>query len=342
MARITQDVKDYDLLVVADEADNFGDDLSYRTTTPRPVAGTQGMVPSAWARPFEQWGATQLQGRFLKQTNRWMTDNDYGAWLAVRAVGEAATRGSTSDPAKIGEFMRGADFDLAGFKGTKLTFRDWDGQLRQPVLLARRAFPGVGLAPAGLPASVLRARYARRRSSRNEVPYVIMLKLLLTAAAADRLCAQPSLAEKIFVSNEKDNTVTVLDGDTLKITATIKTGQRPRDIHALGRWQERLCLRQRFRPSFEVLDLATLKITGKLPSGPDPERFDTSPDGKFLYIANENDNKVSTLDVASGQDRRRDPGRDRARGHGGEPGRQGCGRYDRDHQHGPFHRYRNP
>ena len=136
VARITQDVGSYDLLVVADEADNFGDELGYRTTEPRPVAGTQGLVPSAWARPFEQWGATQLQGRFLKATGRWMTDNDYGAWLAVRAVGEAATRGSTSDPAKIGEFMRGKDFDLAGFKGTKLTFRDWDGQLRQPVLLA--------------------------------------------------------------------------------------------------------------------------------------------------------------------------------------------------------------
>jgi ABC transporter substrate binding protein (PQQ-dependent alcohol dehydrogenase system) len=136
VARITQDVKDYDLLVVADEADNFGDELGYRTTEPRPVAGTQGLVPSVWARPFEQWGATQLQSRFFKHANRWMTDNDYGAWLAVRAVGEAATHGGTADPAKIAEFMRGKDFDVAGFKGTKLTFRDWDGQLRQPVLLA--------------------------------------------------------------------------------------------------------------------------------------------------------------------------------------------------------------
>jgi ABC transporter substrate binding protein (PQQ-dependent alcohol dehydrogenase system) len=136
VARITQGLDDYDLLVVADEADNFGDELGYRTTLPRPVAGTEGLVASAWARPFEQWGATQLQSRFMKQANRWMTDNDYGAWMAVRAVGEAATRGQTTDPVKIGAFMRSADFDLAGFKGTKLTFRDWDGQLRQPVLLA--------------------------------------------------------------------------------------------------------------------------------------------------------------------------------------------------------------
>jgi ABC transporter substrate binding protein (PQQ-dependent alcohol dehydrogenase system) len=136
VARITQDVGDYDLLIVADEADNFGDELAYRTTEPRPVAGTEGMVPTSWARPFEQWGATQLQSRFLKMAGRWMTDDDYGAWLAVRAIGEAATRGNTTDPDAIAKFMRSADFDVAGFKGTKLTFRDWDGQLRQPVLLA--------------------------------------------------------------------------------------------------------------------------------------------------------------------------------------------------------------
>jgi ABC transporter substrate binding protein (PQQ-dependent alcohol dehydrogenase system) len=136
VARITQGVPDYDLLIVADEGDNFGDELGYRTTAPRPVAGTQGMAPTAWARPFEQWGATQLQSRFLKAAGRWMTDKDYGAWLAVRTVGEAAARGQTSDPAKIGAFIRSKDFDLAGFKGTKLTFRDWDGQLREPILLA--------------------------------------------------------------------------------------------------------------------------------------------------------------------------------------------------------------
>jgi ABC transporter substrate binding protein (PQQ-dependent alcohol dehydrogenase system) len=136
VARVTQELKDYDILVVADEADNFGDGLAYRTTTPRPVAGTEGMMPAAWARPFEQWGATQLQGRFLKQSNRWMTEKDYGAWMAVRAIGEAATRSSSTDADAIMTYMRGKDFDLAGFKGTKLTFRDWDGQLRQPVLLA--------------------------------------------------------------------------------------------------------------------------------------------------------------------------------------------------------------
>ena len=135
VARFTQGI-DYDVLVVADEGDNFGDDLSYRATDPRPVAGTQGLVPSAWARPFEQWGGTQLQSRFLKQAARWMTDRDYGAWMAVRAVGEAAAHGSSTDPQAIASFLRSPDFELAAFKGARLSFRSWDGQLRQPVLLA--------------------------------------------------------------------------------------------------------------------------------------------------------------------------------------------------------------
>ncbi len=135
VARFTQGIG-YDVLVVADEADDFGDDLSYRTTDPRPVAGTQGLVPTSWARPFEQWGATQLQNRFLRLAKRWMTDRDYAAWLAVRAIGEAATRAKSADPTAIVAFMRGSSFELAGYKGARLSFRSWDGQLRQPVLLA--------------------------------------------------------------------------------------------------------------------------------------------------------------------------------------------------------------
>lgn len=135
VARFTQGIS-YDVLVVADEEDEFGDDLSYRTFDPRPVAGTQGLVPTAWARPHEQWGATQLQERFMRQAKRWMTDHDYGAWMAVRAIGEAATRSKSTDPAAILTFMRGDRFELAAYKGARLSFRSWDGQLRQPVLLA--------------------------------------------------------------------------------------------------------------------------------------------------------------------------------------------------------------
>jgi ABC transporter substrate binding protein (PQQ-dependent alcohol dehydrogenase system) len=128
--------KDHDILIVADEEDSFGEYLSYRTWLPRPVAGTQGLVPTAWSRVHEQWGATQLQSRFERQADRWMTERDHAAWMAVRAVGEAATRTRSADPSELARFMRGPDFGLAAFKGQALTFRDWDGQLRQPILLA--------------------------------------------------------------------------------------------------------------------------------------------------------------------------------------------------------------
>jgi ABC transporter substrate binding protein (PQQ-dependent alcohol dehydrogenase system) len=65
-----------------------------------------------------------------------MTERDYAAWLAVRSVGEAATRTSKTDVQSIDAFIRADDFGVAGFKGQKLSFRPWDGQLRQPVLLA--------------------------------------------------------------------------------------------------------------------------------------------------------------------------------------------------------------
>jgi ABC transporter substrate binding protein (PQQ-dependent alcohol dehydrogenase system) len=150
VARFTEGVG-YDVLVVADEEDEFGDELSYHTFDPRPVAGTQGLVPSAWARVNEQWGATQLQNRFLRQAKRWMTDRDYDAWLAVRAIGEAATRSKSTDPSVISEFLRGDRFDLAGYKGAPFSFRAWDGQLRQPILLAHsRALVSVSPQPGFL------------------------------------------------------------------------------------------------------------------------------------------------------------------------------------------------
>lgn len=127
---------DYDVLIVADEIGEFGEYLAYRTWSPRPVAGTQGLVPTSWHRAHERWGAAQLQSRFYKMTGRRMTPLDYGVWAPIRAIGEAATRTNSTDFDKMVAYIKGPDFELAGFKGQKLTFRTWDGQLRQPVLLA--------------------------------------------------------------------------------------------------------------------------------------------------------------------------------------------------------------
>ncbi|MFQ5467497.1 MAG: ABC transporter substrate-binding protein [Kiloniellaceae bacterium] len=130
----TQNVE-YDILVVADEIGEFGEYLAYRTWLPRPVAGTQGLTPTSWHRTHEQWGAAQLQNRFQKTYGRWMTPLDYNVWAAIRTIGEGATRTGSAAFAAIRDYIRGPNFELAGFKGQKLTFRPWNWQLRQPVLL---------------------------------------------------------------------------------------------------------------------------------------------------------------------------------------------------------------
>lgn len=131
----TQGVE-YDVLVVLDTTGNFGDYFQYRTWLPRLVSGTHGLIPSAWHPTHEHWGALQLQKRFKEKAQRWMNEKDYAAWLAVRSVGEASSRVHSLEFDKLKAFMRSDSFTLAGFKGVPLSFRAWDGQLRQPVLLA--------------------------------------------------------------------------------------------------------------------------------------------------------------------------------------------------------------
>lgn len=126
----------YDTLVVADEVGEFGEYLPYRTWEARPVAGTQGLVPTSWHRTHEQWGATQLQNRFKALAGRPMTARDIDAWTAVRAVGEAATQVRSVDPDTLAARMNDPAFTMSAFKGVPMGFRPWDGQLRQPVLLA--------------------------------------------------------------------------------------------------------------------------------------------------------------------------------------------------------------
>lgn len=137
----TQNAATHDIVVVADEAEQFGEYLPYRTWEPRPVAGTQGLVPTSWHPALEQWGGTQFQNRFRRSASRTMLPLDYDVWLAVRAIGEAATRRRSTEFAEIAAHLRSAEFELAGFKGQKLTFRDWNGQLRQPILIVTPKLP---------------------------------------------------------------------------------------------------------------------------------------------------------------------------------------------------------
>lgn len=126
----------YDVLVVADEKGEFGEYLAYRTWDPRPIAGSQGLKPNSWHRTHEQWGATQMQNRFRRESGRWMAEIDYHGWLAVRSLGETITRIQKNGIEEIIEFLRSSSFGLGAYKGVKVSFRSWNGQLRQPILLA--------------------------------------------------------------------------------------------------------------------------------------------------------------------------------------------------------------
>ncbi len=113
----------------------------------------------------------------------------------------------------------------------------------------------------------------------------------------------PALADgtgNIFVSNEADNTVSVIDGKTFEIIKTIPTGERPRDM----RWhnnKNQLLIATSGSDRIEVLDIATLEITGFLEAGEDPEIFNIDPTGQILVAANEDDNEVSVTDLNTGK-----------------------------------------
>ncbi len=125
----------YDVVVVADEDDDFGQYVLYNTWLPRPVAGTAGVEPVAWHRVVEQWGAAQLQSRFSEQAERVMNSVDYAAWAAVRTIGEAVTRTKSAVPSDLKAFVLSDGFNLAGFKGVSMNYRPWNQQLRQPIPL---------------------------------------------------------------------------------------------------------------------------------------------------------------------------------------------------------------
>jgi len=135
MPILTQDVGDYDVIIVADVEESFGDYLLFRTYLPRPVAGTHGLSAVSWHRSYEESAATQMQNRFERKAGRIMTERDYSGWLAVRAFGEAVTRTGSVDPVVLRAYLMSDKFEVAGFKSQGMNFRHWDRQLRQPVLL---------------------------------------------------------------------------------------------------------------------------------------------------------------------------------------------------------------
>jgi ABC transporter substrate binding protein (PQQ-dependent alcohol dehydrogenase system) len=134
---LTATSRDYDVVFVADTDPDleFARSVPYRTTRPRPVIGSVGLVADAWLWTWGRYGAPQLINRFLAKTGRHMTGLDWSAWMATKLVTTTALRTRSGESSKLrAQILSDASYD--GVKGLAVSVRPWDHQLRQAILLA--------------------------------------------------------------------------------------------------------------------------------------------------------------------------------------------------------------
>ena len=110
------------------------------------------------------------------------------------------------------------------------------------------------------------------------------------------LTALPATAGEIWISNEKDDTLSVIDIETLEVVRTIPTGERPRGITFSSDYSV-LYICASDSDAVQVMDPVSGEILHDLPSGEDPEQFVLHPTGRHLYIANEDDAITTVVDT---------------------------------------------
>jgi ABC transporter substrate binding protein (PQQ-dependent alcohol dehydrogenase system) len=128
--------REHEVVAVMDSDGEFARLLPYATQWPRPVVGANGLVATAWHPQWERYGGPQLTRRFVKLVDRSMQGNDWAAWAAGRAVATVLAENPKAPVAQQLKALRGGSTTLDGFKGRTLSFRAWDGQLRQPLFLS--------------------------------------------------------------------------------------------------------------------------------------------------------------------------------------------------------------
>jgi ABC transporter substrate binding protein (PQQ-dependent alcohol dehydrogenase system) len=136
----------HDVIFVADVTRQFAPFVPYNTMDPRPVVGSEGLVPLAWHIYWERHGAPQLNRRFARRSGRQMTEEDWATWAAVRAVAEAVVKNRKTPERPLAEALLDPNLTLELYKGFPGSFRLWNRQLRQSILLGTTNAV-VGLAP---------------------------------------------------------------------------------------------------------------------------------------------------------------------------------------------------
>ena len=110
----------------------------------------------------------------------------------------------------------------------------------------------------------------------------VLLAILLAPASA------PASAATLFVTSERDNTVTVLDSKTMTIEKVIPVGTRPRGIAITPDHREIfVCIGDDDR--LDVIDTKTRTVLRSIPDVLDPELVAIDPAGTRVYAANEED-----------------------------------------------------
>jgi ABC transporter substrate binding protein (PQQ-dependent alcohol dehydrogenase system) len=131
----TEEAPEHDVVWVINSDDDFGDYLMYRTYLPRPVVGTQGLQATSWDKSYTESGAMHFQNAIPRIAKRAPVERDYTAWLGFRALADSAMKSDKTTPQEVKAYMLSDNFKLEGFKGQAMSFRSWDHQMRQPVVL---------------------------------------------------------------------------------------------------------------------------------------------------------------------------------------------------------------
>lgn len=133
--RLLTGEREHEVVAVMDSEGEFARTVPYATQWPRPVVGASGLVAAAWHPQWERNGGPQLSRRFFKMAQRPMQGHDWAAWAAGRAVAAVLVEHPKAPVTQQLKALRSGTVYLDGFKGPRLSFRTWDGQLRQPIFV---------------------------------------------------------------------------------------------------------------------------------------------------------------------------------------------------------------
>ena len=126
----------YDAVYISDTHGEFSYKVPFATHIPSTVLGSSGLTPRAWHWSYLRHGAPQVHGRFERMNKRRMTEEDWAAWVGMRAIAEALVRFKNNENFSFQDAFVSEEFKLDGSKGPVLNFRKWNRQLRQPIMLS--------------------------------------------------------------------------------------------------------------------------------------------------------------------------------------------------------------